>query len=84
MLGCKYRNKIVKISGIFELIDTCWDVNQLTGNQNMQALKELIDTCWDVNITEVTTPVNAVTELIDTCWDVNMSIVQRMYSKAVN
>ena len=50
----------------------------------MQALKELIDTCWDVNITEVTTPVNAVTELIDTCWDVNMSIVQRMYSKAVN
>ena len=32
-----------------ELIDTCWDVNQVPTRIGRDEHAELIDTCWDVN-----------------------------------
>ena len=32
-----------------ELIDTCWDVNDINFATRITAPTELIDTCWDVN-----------------------------------
>ena len=32
-----------------ELIDTCWDVNEIVEKKVITDGKELIDTCWDVN-----------------------------------
>ena len=34
---------------IKELIDTCWDVNDLKSAVLTVQMQELIDTCWDVN-----------------------------------
>ena len=32
-----------------ELIDTCWNVNDITIVVFDEAISELIDTCWNVN-----------------------------------
>ena len=37
------------LAGYRELIDTCWDVNQLPELLEVELSLELIDTCWDVN-----------------------------------
>ena len=49
MLGCKFEyHQYIKASK-YELIDTCWDVNDITLVVFDEAISELIDTCWDVN-----------------------------------
>ena len=35
-----------------ELIDTCWDVNEVRYSQTASGSMELIDTCWDVNLVQ--------------------------------
>ena len=37
------------VVGNSELIDTCWDVNEVTILFLVTLTLELIDTCWDVN-----------------------------------
>ena len=37
------------IEEVLELIDTCWNVNQLITIDNIAGYIELIDTCWNVN-----------------------------------
>ena len=71
MLGCKFLTASLAVATLFELIDTCWDVNKepLTIANDPQT--ELIDTCWDVNEDENSQKTIMVPELIDTCWDVN-------------
>ena len=49
MLGCKYKVHCVKPLLEYELIDTCWDVNNSCMPNHKLRLAELIDTCWDVN-----------------------------------
>ena len=49
MLGCKFLLNIFIKTSLHELIDTCWDVNQINQIAVPDALLELIDTCWDVN-----------------------------------
>ena len=38
------------VGRVQELIDTCWDVNDITIVVFDEAISELIDTCWDVNL----------------------------------
>ena len=71
MLGCKLLSQSFSLSALRELIDTCWDVNDvyifkcnhwLPGiNRYMLGCKY----CWKYS------GVKRMYELIDTCWDVN-------------
>ena len=38
-----------QMMAVFELIDTCWDVNYFDSKDSAENYFELIDTCWDVN-----------------------------------
>ena len=50
MLECKLSTRISRGVSIFELIDTCWNVNNLGDRTEKVTGAELIDTCWNVNI----------------------------------
>ena len=54
-----------------ELIDTCWNVNDITIVVFDEAISELIDTCWNVNAFRMCLGLILLMELIDTCWNVN-------------
>ena len=56
---------------LLELIDTCWDVNNIARPAGSATSSELIDTCWDVNLFSSAFCMLFKLELIDTCWDVN-------------
>ena len=49
MLGCKFNGFVNELVLAEELIDTCWDVNEIRYSQTVNGSMELIDTCWDVN-----------------------------------
>ena len=71
MLECKYFITSSSHFRIFELIDTCWNVNKLDECIISVADKELIDTCWNVNVDFKANISFSGGELIDTCWNVN-------------
>ena len=49
MLECKYLYPIQTSVSVYELIDTCWNVNPVATAPATLAVAELIDTCWNVN-----------------------------------
>ena len=54
MLECKYYSSHRGLGRIYELIDTCWNVNIAESLLELYKDKELIDTCWNVNQNFVT------------------------------
>ena len=54
-----------------ELIDTLWNVNQISESQEKDRKTELIDTLWNVNEIHLPSAISPVAELIDTLWNVN-------------
>ena len=71
MLGCKSAQPEHLCRILIELIDTCWDVNNIARPAGSATSSELIDTCWDVNFQACQALPLYTLELIDTCWDVN-------------
>ena len=57
--------------GFIELIDTLWNVNNISNLIQLICSKELIDTLWNVNIMDGKYFSVIKKELIDTLWNVN-------------
>ena len=54
-----------------ELIETLWNVNQITPQTISRGLRELIETLWNVNVVNMTYFYSGKIELIETLWNVN-------------
>ena len=54
IVGCKQVKLVIVVYACEELIDTQWDVNQLSSGGWIAGTPELIDTQWDVNVFDIT------------------------------
>ena len=54
-----------------ELIDTLWNVNNISEETLVGTITELIDTLWNVNVTNISVNSEQLDELIETLWNVN-------------
>ena len=83
-MECKLQSVVNVLRAVIELIETLWNVNNMTLHFILTCNPELIETLWNVNLNENTKQMTELIELIETLWNVNTGLLVWFYRRNRN